>query len=118
MVLRRPSTFSRRLPSDSSPHQMVGLIRPPEWTESSPCSSTDPDIFHPERGSARNSVAKHLCWDVCTVREQCLEWALSFEAGGQDGIASSKAFGIWGGLVPSERKKLLQERALAAGDPS
>ena len=39
--------------------------------------------------------AKGLC-AVCPIREQCLEFAL----------ANNEAYGIWGGLTPSERSAI------------
>lgn len=115
MAVRRVETMNRRLQNVSHPHELL-LVQPPAWMADSPCASTDPAIFYPEKGSTGNrGAAKRLCWDVCPVREECLEWALEFESAPNN---SSAVFGIFGGLVPSERKRLIKERALAVGAES
>lgn len=58
------------------------------------CSQTDPELFHPDPGHSTKE-AKKVCLS-CEVRQPCLEGAL----------ARQEKFGVWGGLGPSELKKL------------
>jgi len=51
---------------------------------------------------ANTMVARAECW-ACPVREMCLEYA----------IDTGQQHGIWGGLDPDERRKLVLDRALA-----
>lgn len=116
---RSMASLTRRIAGAGSGLEMA--IRPPEWMVGTPCAATDPAMFHPENGvPTSRAAAMRLCWTVCTVREQCLEYALKFESGENNNTAV--AFGIWGGTSPTERKRILKERALAtkaalANDP-
>lgn len=67
------------------------------WMESALCSETDPDAFHPEKGGS-TAPAKRVC-AACPVRAECLEYALRHK----------EREGVWGGLAPRERAKLLRE---------
>lgn len=69
------------------------------WQEQALCAQTDPEAFFPEKGGS-NREAKHIC-ELCDVRPQCLEYALSHD----------ERFGIWGGLSERERRKL-KKRAM------
>lgn len=64
------------------------------WQEEALCAQTDPEAFFPEKGGSTRE-AKRVC-QGCTVRVQCLEYAL----------AQDERFGIWGGLSERERRKL------------
>ena len=80
------------------------------WTDVSPagdaswrlealCAETDPEAFFPEKGGSTRD-AKRVCTG-CTVRAECLEFALS----------NDERFGIWGGLSERERRRVrLQQR--------
>ena len=68
---------------------------PPPWTAHALCAETDPEAFFPEKGGS-TSAAKSVCGD-CTVRAECLTWALT----------SNERFGVWGGLSERERRHLL-----------
>ena len=72
------------------------------WQDFANCRGADPDLFFPERG-ASTRTAKQICRE-CTVREECLEFA----------IVSSEKFGIWGALSERERRKIRKERQVAA----
>lgn len=71
----------------------IGLL-PPEWTKQALCAEVDPVIFFPEKGDII-TPAKKVCM-ACDVRVQCLEYALE----------NNERFGIWGGTVEKERRKL------------
>jgi WhiB family redox-sensing transcriptional regulator len=69
------------------------------WQVDALCAQTDPEAFFPEKGGSTRD-AKKVC-GACTVRAQCLEYAL----------ANDERFGIWGGLSERERRRL-RKRAL------
>lgn len=64
------------------------------WQTEALCAQTDPEAFFPEKGGSTRD-AKKVCAS-CTVREQCLEYALK----------NDERFGIWGGLSERERRRL------------
>ncbi|NHB85680.1 WhiB family transcriptional regulator [Tessaracoccus sp. HDW20] len=64
------------------------------WQAEALCAQTDPEAFFPEKGGSTRE-AKRVCLS-CTVRTECLEYALSHD----------ERFGIWGGLSERERRKL------------
>ena len=78
---------------------LFDAIGQPDWQERALCAQTDPEAFFPEKGGSTRD-AKKVC-GACTVRSQCLEYAL----------ANDERFGIWGGLSERERRRL-RKRAL------
>ena len=76
------------------------LLQPVEWQTHTRCTAVDPEIFFPERGGS-SKAARQVC-SQCTVRDQCLEYALN----------NKEQFGIWGGTSERERRKLRKDRAL------
>ena len=78
-----------------------------DWRDRSACLDEDPELFFPigNTGPAILQIeeAKQVC-RRCEVREQCLQWALE---AGQD-------HGVWGGLTPRERDRILHEPGLYA----
>ncbi|MCW1249874.1 WhiB family transcriptional regulator [Acaricomes phytoseiuli] len=64
------------------------------WQADALCAQTDPEAFFPEKGGSTRD-AKKVC-STCTVRAECLEYALS----------NDERFGIWGGLSERERRRL------------
>lgn len=63
------------------------------WQAFALCAYVDPDVFFPEKGGSSRE-AKRIC-AMCTVRQECLEYAL----------ANDERFGIWGGLSERERRR-------------
>ena len=63
------------------------------WRSDALCAQTDPEAFFPGKGGSTQE-AKKVCAD-CTVRKQCLEWA----------IDHYERFGIWGGMSERERRR-------------
>lgn len=59
------------------------------WMDDAACTTTDPELFFPEKeGWATAGMAKAIC-DVCLVAAECLRYALDNET----------HEGIWGGLT-------------------
>ena len=75
----------------------------PDWRDDAACHDADPELFFPvgTAGPALVQVdrAKQICAG-CTVRTQCLEWAL----------ASGQEAGVWGGTSDDERRALRRMR--------
>jgi WhiB family redox-sensing transcriptional regulator len=62
------------------------------WRKRARCIGTDPNTFFSEDPFP----ALEICED-CEVKTECLEFALQYKID----------FGVWGGTIPSQRKKLL-----------
>lgn len=83
-------------------------VRQTEWVDEAVCYAQPSDIFYPgdPHGGQPSDrpedyrVAKSLC-DRCPVRRPCLEYAL----------ATGEKWGMWGGLMPSERVSEKRRRA-------
>ena len=71
------------------------------WRDEANCLGMDPDLFFPERGASTRE-AKEVCRG-CTVRSDCLEYALS----------RGEKFGVWAGTSERERRQMRRERAVA-----
>lgn len=72
------------------------------WRQRGACRGLDPDVFYPP-SDEEAAEAKAIC-ATCTVREPCLEFALS----------TREAEGIWGGTTSRERRRLLRQRRKTA----
>lgn len=72
---------------------------PPEWMRDALCAETDPELFYQTGGL--NTEALKVCAN-CTVRQECLDFANTFEADGT-------TFGVWGGTYANERRELRRE---------
>ena len=81
------------------------------WRDQAACRGMDPDLFHPHRGEAEAvKRAKAVCAE-CSVREECLEWALQAAIEyGQGEVA-----GIVGGTSARERRPIITARRIALG---
>ncbi len=81
-----------------------------EWVHRAKCRDIDPELFFPVGttgpAAAQIDAAKAICVQ-CTVRDDCLEWALTT---GQDA-------GVWGGTSEEERRSIrrARRREIAAG---
>jgi Transcription factor WhiB len=72
-------------------------IKAPFFDGTQPCAQTDPELFFPDSaGDALRikSVIKRICGS-CDFKTECLEYALE-----------TRPFGIWGGTLESERKRM------------
>lgn len=77
---------------------LLGVPAPAGWMASARCAQTDPEVFFPEQGGAGTTAwAKRVC-RRCPVRLACLNHAL----------ARRENDGVWGGLLPNERRRLLR----------
>lgn len=72
------------------------LIRPPSWHRRAACRGTSADHF--SHDTAELSAARENC-ARCPVTTECLEHAL----------AVPEAFGVWAGMTPKERRRLVRE---------
>ena len=79
---------------DASPWTDLSPADDASWRLEALCAETDPEAFFPEKGGSTRD-AKRVCTG-CTVRAQCLEFAL----------ANDERFGIWGGLSERERRRI------------
>ena len=68
-----------------------------DWQNLALCQQTDPDAFFPEHGASPQE-AKKVC-ARCEVRAECRA----------DALDRMELHGVWGGLVPEERRRLLRE---------
>lgn len=66
------------------------------------CRDADTSVFFPA-SDADAGPAKEIC-AACPVREECLEFALE----------TRPSDGVWGGLTPIERHRLIRRRQKAA----
>jgi WhiB family transcriptional regulator, redox-sensing transcriptional regulator len=73
-----------------------------DWFDDAACRDVGTDVFFPT-SEAQAAEAKSIC-AVCPVREECLEHALETRPGD----------GVWGGLTPTERHRLIRRRQKAA----
>lgn len=65
------------------------------------CAEVAPDVFFPEPGSGvQLGFVRQIC-EACPVRVTCLEYAVSERI----------EFGVWGGLTPSERRRVRRGRS-------
>jgi WhiB family redox-sensing transcriptional regulator len=67
-----------------------------DWRDQAICAQIDPDLFFPEKGGSSRE-AKKICLS-CTVREECLAFALENE----------ERFGVFGGLSERERRRMVK----------
>lgn len=67
------------------------------WSQRGACRNEDTALFFPEfahpKSSARIMQAKEICMR-CSVRLQCVDYALKYEN-----------VGIWGGMTEAERRR-------------
>jgi WhiB family transcriptional regulator, redox-sensing transcriptional regulator len=77
------------------------------WRSAAACLSADPDLFFPisTTGAAVRQIerAKKIC-SGCTVRQECLEFALTHD----------QVYGIWGGSTAEDRQRARRRRRRAA----
>jgi WhiB family redox-sensing transcriptional regulator len=80
------------------PEKIKVIIEQLQNVELANCTSTDPEIFFPEReDKIAVRTASRVC-AVCPIVEDCLEYAIKNEN-----------FGIWGGASSLERKRMIRQ---------
>ena len=95
-------TGPRRNHMKPSDHSAPIYYDNPAWKDDAVCSSTDPELFFPEKGGPTRS-AKRVCLS-CPVKNECLEYALDH----------NERFGIWGAHSERERRAINKARGEAA----
>jgi len=71
-----------------------------DWRERAACRKADPELFFPPkpRTAANYKRAKAIC-GVCPVRDKCLALVIGLDA-------ADDRWGMFGGLTPSERRRM------------
>jgi len=74
-------------------------MREPRFYENPACAQIGGDLFFPEKeglpfGNIEIAMAKRIC-QSCPHQAECAEWGIKKEI-----------FGIWGGLLPIDRKRI------------
>lgn len=90
------------------PTLLESLVAVPEWTRDALCAQTDPDMFFPDKGGDTRP-AKAVC-RRCPVTAECLDYALTYEAGEAGTPTSYAQVGVYGGLAPRQRRALVRAR--------
>lgn len=72
------------------------------WREQGRCRGVDPELFYPP-SDEEAEVAIAICRD-CTVRELCLEYALT----------AREKLGVWGGTTERDRRRIWRKRRKSA----
>lgn len=70
------------------------------WQKEANCKGVDPDLFFPGRGESKHE-AQRVC-NKCDVRQECLEFALSYKGANPPGI--------WGGESEGARRAIRKMR--------
>lgn len=82
------------------------------WRKLAACRNINPDVFHPwptgivsnrdrsPQAQREQAAAAIVVCNICPVRPECLDFAL----------ASDQRDGVWGGLIPHDRRKLAKDR--------
>lgn len=75
------------------------------WRQQAACRGLEPVIFYPvsDDNPEDSELAKRVCAQ-CTVREACLEHALSVR----------EKEGVWGGCTAKERRRIIRQRRRAS----
>lgn len=81
----------------------MALVRPYNannfvWHDKGACNKMDPSFFVPEGVEALNRAKSFCHTSGCTVREQCLAFALH-----------TQEHGVWGGTSPGDRKRMRRQ---------
>lgn len=83
------------------------MIPSSDWLDEAACSvfELDTNLFFERQSGRVRAAVQQICRE-CPVRRQCLEHALTYE------VRSPRPpqYGIFGGLTPTERRELWQER--------
>lgn len=68
------------------------------WFENAACKGMDLEVFYFEPPSGRKMRQAVVICRSCPVMADCARWALR----------SRERFGVWGGLSPSQRQRILR----------
>jgi hypothetical protein len=87
--------------ADTAPSILHTLTGPqPRWMQQAACADIGPTFADADTGGDETAAAKH-CIDACTVRAQCLAYALHHEVKTNTGEMI-----VWGGLTPLDLRRL------------
>ena len=94
---RGPQFSGRPLPEERPLHRIARVLEQrPRWMERARCVDAPPGTFYPQPANDPVKVAVAKAWcEGCSVRSECLAYALSAER-----------YGVWGGLSELERHAL------------
>lgn len=70
------------------------------WTEQATCRSVGGGLWFPESGES-SLEPRQICLNRCTVRTQCLDFAMRKE----QGLSKVSRHGLFGGMSPTARAK-------------
>jgi WhiB family redox-sensing transcriptional regulator len=82
----------------------MGGIKAPFFDGTQPCAQTDPELFFPDSAGDALRV-KHLVKKICSscdFQAECLEYAIDTDS-----------FGIWGGTLEVERKRIIKYKKVS-----
>ena len=87
----------------------IMTIAPLPWEIDAACAQIGGDLWFPYHYDANSVELPVSICNECPVRELCLDRAMQAEGG----VPGRRRYGIFGGLMPTERADLaaLQERA-------
>lgn len=83
----------------------------PSWVETAACRNAPVETFFPDEQHPTPDMwvaAKNICAG-CPHRKPCLLLALNFET------PDVHRFGVWGGLSPQERERLMEGTGVTPG---
>jgi len=98
------------------------------WYAQAACRNVDSEIFFPEQSShvqhcRQDGINRYceICWAVqycitCSVREQCLMFALQQENNAPMYNGSVTRSGIWGGMTGRQRSTYVKHHNLVIDD--
>ncbi len=69
------------------------------WRASALCAQSDAEVWFPRKGQS-SATARRICM-ACTVRVECLDWAMS----------TMEPYGVYGGLSARQRLRLRSKAA-------
>lgn len=73
-----------------------------DWMSDANCVGVDPEAFFPADGQRVSAAVYKICAE-CTVRTDCLEYAVN---------DSRHTWGVWGGMSARDRMKLRSARGI------
>lgn len=77
------------------------------WQNDALCREVDPDLFFGDRGDDSTVADAIKVCEMCPVKAQCLEWALSYSE-------RADMYGVFGGLGSVKRQEIRDTRKAEA----
>ena len=82
------------------------MVADMHWRNSAACADVNPEIFFPSKPNPANTRIPFGWCAICPVSGECLKFALDTE----------QMYGIFGGTLPSQRKRMLGRPAKYRGE--